>query len=100
MKAYIDSLPVPGFLLSLVAHAGGALVGGFVAALIAGQSALVLGAIVGGILLLRGVITLFNYQYPVWFILVDVLLYVPSGILGALLAPRRSTPAALDSNSP
>ncbi len=100
MKAYIDSLPPPAFLLVLVAHAGGALVGGFVAALIVGRSALILGAIVGGVFLLGGVINLFSIPCPVWFTIVDVVLYVPCGIIGAKLAPCRTSPAALDSNSP
>jgi|ERR1043166_3800233 hypothetical protein len=100
MKAYIDALPLPGFLLVLAAHAGGALVGGFVAALIAGRSALVLGAIVGGLFLLGGVINLLSIPRPVWFAIVDVVLYVPCGIIGAKLAPCRTSPAALDSSSP
>ena len=100
LKTYIDSLPLPGFLLVLVAHAGGALVGGFVAALIARRSALVLGAIVGGFFLLGGVINLYSIPRPVWFAIVDVLLYLPCGIIGAKLVPRRTSPAALDSNSP
>ena len=100
LKTYIDSLPLPGFLLILVAHAGGALVGGFVAALIARRSALVLGAIVGGYFLLGGVINLYSIPRPVWFAIVDVVLYVPCGIIGAKLVPCRTSPAALDSNSP
>jgi hypothetical protein len=94
MKAYIDSLPLPAHLLILVAHDGSALVGGFVAALIAGRSALVLGAIVGGVFLFGGVVNLFSIPHPVWFAVVDVLLYVPCGILGARLAPSRTSPAA------
>jgi hypothetical protein len=100
LKTYIDSLPLPGFLLILVAHAGGALVGGCVAALIAGRSALVLGTIVGGFFLFGGVINLVSIPRPVWFAIVDLVLYVPCGIIGAKLVPCRASPAALDSNSP
>src|SRR5262245_1013866 len=91
LKAYIESLPLPGFLLVLVAHAGGALVGGFVAARIAGRSAMVLGAIVGSFFLLGGVINLMSIPRPVWFAIVDVVLYLPCGILGARLV-RSQTP--------
>ena len=100
MKAYIDSLPPGGFLLVLVAHAGGALVGGFVAALIAGRSALTFGAIVGGVFLIGGVINLFMIPRPVWFAVVDLVLYLPCGILGAKLAPCRACPVARDPDSP
>src|SRR5688572_25655042 len=44
MNTYIQSLPLPAFLMILVANAGGALVGGLVAAVIARRSPLVLGA--------------------------------------------------------
>jgi hypothetical protein len=100
MKTYIDSLPLPAHLLILVAHDGGALVGGFVAALIARRSALVLGATVGVFFLLGGVINLYLIPRPVWFAIVDVVLYVPCGIIGAKLVPCRTSPAPLDSNSP
>ena len=99
MKAYIDSLPPLGFLLVLVAHGGGALVGGLVAALIAGRSALLLGAIVGGFFLVGGVINLLSIPRPVWFAIVDVMLYVPCGILGAMLASRQPASAAPSSSS-
>ena len=82
LRTYIDSLPLPGFLLSLVAHAGGALVGGFIAALIGGRSALVLGAIVGGFFLLGGMINLYSIPRPVWFAIVDVVLYAPCALTG------------------
>jgi hypothetical protein len=90
MKTYMDSLPLAGFLLVLVAHAGGALVGGFVASLIVGRSVVVLGAIVGGFFLVGGVINLYSIPRPIWFAIVDVVLYVPCGLLGAKLAPRRT----------
>jgi hypothetical protein len=100
LKAYIDSLPLPGVLLVLVAHAGGALVGGFVAALIARRSALVLGAIVGGVFLIGGVINLMSIPRPAWFAIVDVVLYVPCGIIGAKLVPRRPSPGSVASDLP
>ena len=53
MKTYIETLPTSAFLVILVAHAGGALVGGLVAALIARRSALVLDAVVGRLFFYR-----------------------------------------------
>lgn len=88
MKTYIQSLPAAAFLIILVAHAGGALVGGFVAALIARRSALVVGAIVGGVFLLGGVMNAMSIPAPVWFVIVDLISYVPSGVIGAKMAPR------------
>jgi hypothetical protein len=92
MSTYVQSLPLPAFLLVLVAHAGGALVGGLVAALIARRSPLVLGAIVGGFFLLGGIVNVLSIPAPLWFAVVDLVSYVPCGMVGASLAPRRRSP--------
>jgi hypothetical protein len=89
MATYVQSLPLPAFLLILVAHAGGALVGGWVAALITRRAPLVLGAIVGGFFLLGGIVNVMSIPSPVWFAVVDLVSYVPCGIAGASFAPRR-----------
>lgn len=89
MRAYIETLPTPAFLLVLAAHAGGALVGGFVAAAIGGKAHVLLGGIVGGFFLMGGIMNLFSLPSPLWFAIADLASYLPCGILGALLAPRR-----------
>jgi hypothetical protein len=90
MKTYVQSLPTPAFLMVLLAHAGGALVGGFAAGLIARRSPVVLGAIVGGFFLLGGIMNVISIPAPLWFAVIDLVLYVPCGIVGAKLAPRRA----------
>jgi hypothetical protein len=99
MNAYIQSLPLPAFLIVLVAHAGGALVGGLVAALIARRSALVLGAIVGGFFLLGGIVAAMSISAPRWFLVVDLISYLPCGMIGASLAPRRGFPEGKSSST-
>ncbi len=88
LATYIKTLPVAAFLLILVAHAGGSFVGGAVAALIARQAQLMLGGIVGIVFLLAGIMNAVSIPAPLWFVIVDLLLYVPAGILGALLCKR------------
>lgn len=90
MSAYVQSLPLPAFLLILVAHAGGALVGGLVAALIARRSPLVLGAIIGGFFLIGGIVNAVSIPAPLWFVVVDLAAYVPCGMVGAKLAAPAS----------
>jgi hypothetical protein len=90
LNAYVQSLPAPALLIVLVAHAGGALVGGLVAAAIARRSPLVLGAIVGGFFLIGGIVNVMTIPAPLWFAIVDLVLYVPCGMLGASLVPRRA----------
>lgn len=92
MSAHVQSLPLPAFLIILVAHAGGALVGGLVAALIARRAQSVLGAIVGGFFLLGGIMNALSIPAPLWFVIVDLVSYVPCGVVGARLAPRRGAP--------
>jgi hypothetical protein len=92
MNTFVQSLPLPAFLMILVAHAGGALVGGLVAAVIARRSPLVIGVIVGGFFLLGGIVNVMSFPRPLWFAVTDLVLYVPCGITGARLAPRRGSP--------
>jgi hypothetical protein len=95
MNAYVQSLPLPAFLVVLVAHAGGALIGGLVAGLITRRSPLVLGAIIGAFFLLGGIVSMIMIRAPLWFVVVDLIAYVPCGIIGARLAPRRGSPEPL-----
>lgn len=91
LNAYVQTLPVPAFLLILVAHAGGALVGGLVAALVGRRAPVVLGAVVGCFFLAGGVVNVVSIPRPLWFAVTDLILYLPAGVLGARLAPRRGT---------
>ena len=89
MKAYVATLSLPAILIVLVAHAGGALVGGLVASAIARRSPTVLGAIVGAFFLLGGIMNAMSIPAPPWFVVPDLILYVPCGILGArLIRPK------------
>jgi hypothetical protein len=95
MGSYVQSLPLPAFLLILVAHAGGAFVGGLIAALIARRYPLVLGAIVGGFFLIGGVINALSIPAPLWFVVIDQASYLPCGMIGArLAAPASRKPTA------
>src|SRR5262245_10350405 len=66
MKAYVATLPAPAFLIVLVAHAGGALVGGLVTSAIARRSPTVLGAIVGAFFLVGGIMNAMSIPAPIW----------------------------------
>ncbi len=95
MKAYIQSLPTAAFLLILVAHAGGALVGGLVAGLIARQAQLVVGASVGALFLIGGIMNVISIPAPLWFAVIDLISYIPSGMVGARLVPNRTVATAI-----
>ena len=86
MQAYVASLPVAALLLVLAAHGGGSFVGGAVCALIAGQKWILGAVLVGGTFLLGGIMMLSSVPAPIWFAVIDVLLYVPLAILGCAAA--------------
>ena len=70
----------------LVAHGGGSFVGGAVCALIAGKKWILGATLVGAPFLLGGIYMLQMFPAPVWFAVVDVLLYVPLAIMGCVAA--------------
>jgi hypothetical protein len=91
MAAYIQSLPTLAFIVVLIAHAGGAFVGGVVAGLIARRSPVILGAIVGGFFLVGGILNVMGMPCPLWFAVADLVSYLPCGIAGAIISssPRK-----------
>jgi len=83
------------FIFPFLAHALGTLFGAFVATWIAGDGGRLPAYIVGGFFLLGGIASAFMIPAPAWFIAVDLIVaYIPMALLGAKLAPRRSTAVA------
>lgn len=75
------------FIAPWFAHAGGTLVGAFLAAKLAASHEMKLALGVGVFFLLGGVTMVGTYGGPLWFILLDLLVaYIPTGYLGGLLA--------------
>jgi putative membrane protein (TIGR04086 family) len=86
LRAAVTQAPPTALLLPIVAHAGGTLVGAWVAAKLAGRAALVHGLIIGFFFLAGGIAAAFILQPPVWFTIIDLILYLPAGWLGGRLA--------------
>lgn len=99
-KAHVEAhgLPTGAMIIVLVAHAGGSFVSGFVCGLIAQRSWYVAATILGILWLCGGIAMLMMLPAPTWFAVADVLLYVPSALmgvkLGGALAGRSSPPVA------
>jgi len=92
MKDWIENMPASGFVMALLAHQLGTFAGGIVASLITKQRWIIGGAIVGAFFLLGGVMTLFDFAHPTWFAVVDVGLYLPMGVLGAVVGAKLLRP--------
>ena len=87
LSEFFETASFVFFLYPLIAHAAGALIGGFVAALISKNRKYGTALIVGGLFFLGGVIMMFVIPAPGWFTALDLLLaYFPMALLGAFFA--------------
>lgn len=85
---HISAMPITAFFSVLIAHAFGALVGGFVASKMAQVQKKGAATFTGLILLLAGLLNLVSIPHPLWFSIVDIILYTPMAILGYYLMKK------------
>ncbi len=93
VKAYMAVIPLGALLFVLLAFAAGAFVGGWVAAWVARRAPALHALIVGGFFLLAGIANLMMIPHPLWFAIVNLLIFLPFAYAGSLLV-RRPTPAS------
>lgn len=82
LKKIIDTMPFGALITVIIAYAIGSFAGGFVCALISENSKVRNSVITGFILLIFGLINLFMIPHPVWFMILNVLVYLPFAYLG------------------
>ena len=91
VKAAMQQFTPLHFTVPFVAHAGGTLVGAFVAALIAASKKFMIAMIIGVLFLLGGIAAGIMVGSPMWYNAIDfVFAYIPMAWLGARLAGTRS----------
>ncbi len=88
MKAYVEELPVLAFAFVLLAHFFGPLVGGLTSAKIAASHQMKVALFVGSFVLLMGLINLVMIPHPIWFMVLDLFMYLPGAFLGYRLYER------------
>ena len=88
LQGFLNSLPLTAMGIVLLAHFIGTLVGSFTCATIVGRRWVPGAIIVGFLFLIAGLINLFMIPHPLWFGIVDVLIYVPAAFLGFSLAAK------------
>jgi len=87
IAANLDRFEMVHFIVPFLAHALGALIGGYVAAKLALVNRMRYGLIVGGIFLLGGIAMSQMVPAPTWFTATDLLLaYIPMAFIGARMA--------------
>ena len=80
----VRQMPVPALLLVLLAYAVGTFFGAWLAARIAGRPFPAL--LVGGVMMLAGISNLAVIPHPLWFMVLSVLVFVPSAWLASRVA--------------
>jgi hypothetical protein len=87
LKAYVEANGVPtgALMIVLAAHAGGSFVSGLVCGIIARRSWYWAAVILGILWTCGGVAMLIMLPAPTWFAVADVLLYLPSALVGVRL---------------
>lgn len=88
MKEFVRSLPAGAFAIVLAAHLVGAIVAGVVCTLITKQQWTpgLLG--LGGLFFVAGIMNAITIPQPIWFVVLDLLVYFPGVLLGARLTAR------------
>ncbi|MDB4439285.1 hypothetical protein OAH05_00575 [bacterium] len=86
MKAFIDSLPAPAYIIDLFAHFLGGLTAGFVARLIVKEPWTIGTVQLGALFTCAGIANLIVIPHPIWFAMIDISVYLPAAYLGARLA--------------
>lgn len=82
--AAIEAMPTGALLTILAIWAIGTFVGAWLAARTADRS--FYGLLVGGVLMLAGMSKVIGMPYPWWFIVMTIILFLPSAYAGARLA--------------
>ena len=92
VKAHADKFTAGNFVGTLLAHGLGTLVGALVAAKIAPAGKKIFAMVIGVWFLLGGIYAVTLIPAPIWFIIVDLLLYIPLAFLGGKLATGNAMP--------
>lgn len=87
---YTMNMPIGAYIFVLAAWLLGAFGGGVIAVIIGKQHSVAI--IVGTILTLGGIANMFMIPHPIWFMIVGILIYIPSAMAGGMLAMKKIQP--------
>ena len=89
IRAFMENASVINYLMILFGYILGCFGGGFVASLINGKEHFQPAIIVGAILLVSGIMNIFQLPgQPSWFIITCLIIYIPSSFVGFIIAKR------------
>jgi hypothetical protein len=90
MLELIRSMPAGAWMFLILSYVTGSFGGGFVGARVADSHKIRVSLIVGVIAMAAGIMNLFQFEHPVWFAILSMLIYVPFAWLGGRLAINNS----------
>ena len=82
MKGYIATLPLSSKIIVLAAYTIGSLVAGMVVAKVSKSSNIKLPIITGFILTVLAIVNLIMIPSPIWFVVVNLMIYIPFVLFG------------------
>ncbi|QEG00239.1 hypothetical protein Mal15_43090 [Stieleria maiorica] len=91
-RTYVEDsgMPTGALLIVLAAHAGGSFVSGLVCGLIAKRNWYIAAGAMGILWMCGGISMLMMLPAPMWFAVVDTILYIPAALLGVKLGGVRN----------
>jgi len=89
MAAYITKLPSTALLVVLLGWVAGSLICGFVIGVLSRSSAKTPSYIAGLFLTVSGIVNLFMFPHPIWFVIMGTTVFIPFTLLGHIMVPRR-----------
>jgi hypothetical protein len=87
-NVYMSNLPKLAFIIVLLGHALGALAAGFIASKMARIQKKSAAVFSGLILLVATILNIVSFYHPIWFSVIDVVLYVPMALVGFNIQSR------------
>ena len=91
---FVSNLPITAFVIVLAGYVAGSLAGGFVGAKFAHSKWKVIGLVIGIVLTAGGAMNVLSIPHPGWFVILNLLLFIPMALLGAMLGRPRQSAAA------
>ena len=91
IKKLMANVPAGALIIVLCAAFLGGLAGGFVAGKFDAENSKKHALIVGGILTLLGILNLIVIPHPIWFIIIDIVIYCVGAYIGSLfIKPKQN----------
>ncbi len=84
----IKGMPAGAFCCLLTAYAFGTFTGAFLGGLISRKNRMQVSLFVGTIILAGGIVNFTMLKHPLWFVVVSLIIYLPSAYLGGMLAEQ------------